>query len=109
MTYPSNSYLLFEDYRPELRQSYGLHMISILDGQSTILGRGHECDIKLNDISVSRNHSKIRFVGNNFIIEDKNSKFGTLLQLKKAVQLNNYRQITVQVNRTIFHMAVKES
>ncbi|CAG9311735.1 unnamed protein product [Blepharisma stoltei] len=108
MSYPQSSYILFEDYRPESRQSYGIHLVSIPNGQCAVLGRGHECDIKLSDISVSRTHSRIRFLNNSFILEDKSSKFGTLLQLKRAIQLNSYKELTIQVNRTIFHLSVKE-
>lgn len=43
------------------------------------LGRGHDQDIRITDISVSRFHSKIRKNAKGyFYIQDNNSKFGTL-------------------------------
>jgi len=51
------------------------------------LGRGHECDLRENDISVSRFHAKIRFRDNKFSILDNNSKFGTLVLLRKNYKL----------------------
>jgi len=33
-----------------------IHVI-ILDGQKITLGRGHEADVRINDISVSRQHA----------------------------------------------------
>ena len=47
------------------------------------LGRGYECEIRITDISVSRNHAQIKNVGNSFYVFDNKSKFGTLIKDKK--------------------------
>ena len=44
-----------------------------------IIGRANNSDIRLSDISVSRNHSVISFDNGEFFIDDIGSKFGTLL------------------------------
>lgn len=44
------------------------------------LGRGHECEIRITDISVSRNHAKIKMGMDGFYIYDNKSKFGTLVR-----------------------------
>lgn len=44
------------------------------------LGRGHECEIRITDISVSRNHAVIKENPNGFYIFDNKSKFGTLIR-----------------------------
>lgn len=44
------------------------------------LGRGHECEIRITDISVSRNHASIRQNPDGFYIFDNKSKFGTLIR-----------------------------
>lgn len=44
------------------------------------LGRGHECEIRITDISVSRNHACIKMIGNSFYVFDSKSKFGTLVR-----------------------------
>lgn len=50
-------------------------------GQDGIkLGRGHECEIRITDISVSRNHAKIKMNNDGFYIYDNKSKFGTLVR-----------------------------
>ncbi|CAG9318861.1 unnamed protein product [Blepharisma stoltei] len=108
MAYPTKSYMIIEDYRPESRQSHGLHIISIEEGQLALIGRGHECDVKLSDISVSRHHARIKLQNNQFIIEDQNSKFGTLLQAKKTIPLSSHHDVTIQANRTVLHMSLKE-
>lgn len=59
------------------------------------VGWGHDADIRVTDISVSRFHAKInKSDQGEFFIEDNKSKFGTLIQLRKPYmldkQLNNY-------------------
>ena len=46
------------------------------------MGRGHEADVRINDISVSRMHGQITIDENNDIqLKDLGSKFGTLALL----------------------------
>lgn len=52
------------------------------------MGRGHESDLRINDISVSRCHAAIKFKNNKFVLKDNNSKFGTLVLLKKSIKLD---------------------
>jgi len=54
--------------------------VSFNKKSSIFLGRGHDCDIKIQDISVSRHHAVIGFKDGRFFIEDRKSKFGTLIQ-----------------------------
>lgn len=42
------------------------------------LGRGHDADIRIADISVSRCHATLKYEKGIFYIEDNNSKFGTV-------------------------------
>lgn len=53
------------------------------------MGRGHACDMRINDISVSRVHSIIQFQDNQFRIFDNDSKFGTLIHLNKPFLVRN--------------------
>lgn len=46
------------------------------------MGRGHESDLRINDISVSRVHALIKFKEGRFFLEDNLSKFGTLVLVK---------------------------
>lgn len=44
------------------------------------VGRGHDADIRVTDISVSRFHARInRDENGHFYVEDNKSKFGTLI------------------------------
>jgi FHA domain len=49
------------------------------------IGRGPEQDIRLNDISVSRQHARIYFDGISFTLRDDLSKFGTLVQIQDTL------------------------
>lgn len=46
------------------------------------LGRGHQCEIRIADISVSRTHSEIRLENGKFYVKDLKSKFGTLVKFR---------------------------
>ena len=48
------------------------------------LGRGHESDVRVSDISVSRCHALVKYNEENgrFYLEDNLSKFGTLVLAK---------------------------
>ena len=47
---------------------------------SVKMGRGHESEIKIPDISVSRCHALLHYKDGNFYVEDNSSKFGTLVK-----------------------------
>lgn len=51
-------------------------------------GRGHNCDIRNADISISRFHAYIKYVDGNFVIFDNNSKFGTLVRLNSPYPIS---------------------
>lgn len=51
------------------------------------MGRGHESDLRINDISVSRLHAMIKFKDGKFLLEDNLSKFGTLVLVRKSTAL----------------------
>ena len=71
------------------------------------LGRGHESDLRINDISVSSCHAKIKLENGKFLLEDNQSKFGTLVLVKQRTPLlPNYNK-AVQVGRTVINFSVK--
>ncbi|CAG9328907.1 unnamed protein product [Blepharisma stoltei] len=105
---PDKPYILLEDYRPERSESRCLHVVSLNDGESASLGRGNDSEIKISDVSVSRRHCKLKFIDGNFVLEDSNSKFGTLVLMKKSFILQPHTEVTVQIGRTIAHLVSKE-
>ena len=51
------------------------------------IGRSVETDMRIADISVSRIHSFIRVCGNELILQDNGSKFGTLIKILKPIPM----------------------
>lgn len=49
------------------------------------IGRGHDSDLRVNDISVSRCHAAIKFENNSFYLKDEMSKFGTLVLIRNKL------------------------
>jgi pSer/pThr/pTyr-binding forkhead associated (FHA) protein len=91
----------------------GLHVISLAEKKLLKLGRGHESDVRIADVSISRCHATIRYStsanGGNFILEDHSSKFGTLVVIKKPKQMDVGSAMSVQVGRTVLQMSVLQN
>ena len=85
-----------------------VHVISMNDPRQYIkVGRGHDVDIRVTDISVSRYHAKINRVANgDFYVEDNRSKFGTLIQLRKPTMLITNRTNYIQMGRTSLAISI---
>lgn len=71
------------------------------------MGRGHESDLRINDISVSRLHAIIKYKEGRFLLEDNTSKFGTLVLIKKRTPLIPGFNKAVQIGRTVVNFSVK--
>jgi Protein involved in mRNA turnover and stability len=107
IAYPTNSYIIFEEYDNDKKT--GFHLMSLTNNSFGIMGRGNDTDIKISDISVSRVHCKIKYQKSKFYLEDCQSKFGTLVKLKKKFLLKPFKTITLQINRTILVLTYKET
>jgi len=81
----------------------GLHVISLAE-KVLKLGRGHESDVRIADVSISRCHATIRFQRGHFLLEDNNSKFGTLVAMKKPRLLEPGTAISIQMGRTVLNL-----
>lgn len=81
----------------------GLHVISLAE-KVLKLGRGHESDIRIPDVSISRFHAKIRFHSGFFLLEDNDSKFGTLVAMKKPRVLEPGSPVSIQMGRTVLSL-----
>jgi hypothetical protein len=87
----------------------GLHVISLAENKLLKLGRGHESDVRIADVSISRCHATIRFQRGHFVLEDHNSKFGTLVAMKKPRALEASSAISIQVGRTVLSLSLQSS
>ena len=100
---PENeNYLILEslDQINENDNFKSIHLI-ILNEENYIIGRGNECDIKINDISVSRVHAILHFdmIRKLLLLRDLKSKFGTLILVKKPIKILK-KFIRLQIGRT---------
>ena len=67
------------------------------------MGRGHDTDVRIHDISVSRLHAHItKDEFGRVFIEDNSSKFGTLVQIQAPLHLNEKYEYAFQAGRTVF-------
>ena len=83
----SAPYIILETYSKLSNKSRIMHVINFAHRDSVKLGRGHESDIRVTDISVSRIHATIIHYNGKFYLKDENSKFGTLISLVKPRKL----------------------
>ena len=88
-----------------------IHIISLTDDPITI-GRGHESDVRINDISVSRSHASLKYNASTgkLLLKDLKSKFGTLVLLKRPIEIKEAK-IHLQIGRTYIEaslMGMKE-
>ena len=106
------SYLRLETFSKEKNFDRAVHVLLPNPAKATLkLGRGHEADLKIADISVSRVHAQITLTTQGFLLQDNKSKFGTLLLLSPTYhEIDPTSGLSVQVNRTIltFHVKPKE-
>jgi hypothetical protein len=105
---PQAPYLILEATASERHKA--VHVIHLTPGRPSIkLGRGHDSDVRINDISVSRCHAVVSLKSGKFVLADNNSKFGTLVQVKEEVQLSPGAATTVQVGRSVIDVEVRGS
>lgn len=107
-----DSYLLIETITHDKNQNKYLYSVSLdqIDDCITV-GRGHDCNLLLTDISVSRWHCYINIdkKTKRLTIKDNNSKFGTLILVKnKIMNLCLELKLCIQVGRTYLEILMKE-
>ena len=88
---PQDNFIILEtlssnNHREEFTKSKVFFILNT-DNKSTLqIGRNTSCDVRIgDDISVSRTHSLIRKIGNEYFIEDNSSTFGTLIQVQYPI------------------------
>lgn len=83
-------------------QSKTLHVLNLNSKNTIKIGRGHDNDLRIADISVSRCHAFIKKDSKgHLIIEDNSSKFGTLVQIKAPLLLSENLTYYFQAGRSI--------
>ena len=104
------SYLTLESLSVDKNKNKFLYVISLENNGKIRLGRGHDSDVLLSDVSVSRIHCLLSIENKNVFIEDNNSKFGTLVLIQApSIQMVENLSLNFQVGRTFFNCKYKKS
>ncbi len=102
---PEGDFLTLESINREKGVTRAIYTISPRTAKSIFkIGRGHESDLRITDISVSRLHAILRCTKEGFILEDNSSKFGTLILENGPVSLSPEVRQVLQVGRTVFQV-----
>lgn len=104
-TVASNPYIIMEGI-PSSKSSTKNNMtikINFKGKNNLVLGRGHEADVRLEDVSISRQHCYINFINNRFELVDNKSKFGTLLKMQPGQKIN-LQENKLQIARMTLEM-----
>ena len=104
---PASPYMILEKIGEDKKSS--CFTLIVPEGNQTInMGRGHQCDFRISDISVSRIHAHLKFEDGKFLIYDNDSKFGTLVLLKDNYPVKEDKA-AVQIGRTVFTFVLKKA
>ena len=105
---PEGDYLMLESLYHDKNNSRIVYLLKPNQKQQTFkLGRGHDSDLRYNDISLSRVHSIIKFDNGVWTLQDNNSKFGTLVLVKQRTPLLMGFPKSVQIGRTMVKLSIE--
>ena len=99
-----NNYIILDEIIQGRNEYLTRYTVKFNSDNILKLGRGLDNQLILNDISVSRNHSLIKLdQSNNLILEDNNSKFGTLVLIQaKEIEILKGKALTIQTGTNYF-------
>lgn len=110
---PKNSnYIILEALNSEeilKKNTKIVHIIDFKKLNELTVGRGHDNNVRITDISISRLHCKFRAKGEDLYIEDHGSKFGTLIAQREPLDLSKCESnLLIQIERTLLNFNVKK-
>lgn len=105
----NNDFIILESINKKKGAMRTVHML-VPSNKGTVykLGRGHEADIKITDISVSRLHALIKHTQKGFMVEDNDSKFGILTHLTNRATYKFSDNPLLQIGRTRITASMKK-
>lgn len=93
----------------ESEKNRQMHIIDFQNTNRIRFGRGHETDVRIIDISVSRLHAIMhKDELGRIYIEDNESKFGTLVMVQAPIHLNEHFEYSFQAGRSVFHVCQQQ-
>ena len=107
-----DSYLVIESLTLDKNGNKYIYVVNLdLPDNKINVGRGHNCNLLLSDISVSRLHCifNIDKMAKKIILQDNNSKFGTLVLVQtKNIIMSLELKLYIQIGRTYLELLLKE-
>ena len=106
------SYISLETILSGKYQTKVIYVINLEADNGVIytIGREHNCDICVNDITISRLHAGLLVNNNKIYLRDERAKFGTsVLVQNKRFSLFGNKGITFQFGRSIITMVQRSS
>ena len=102
---PRHNHIILESLNQIKDGNYNnkyVHVISLENENEIIIGRGINADLRINDISVSREHCslKFNFEKKTLLIKDLKSKFGTSVLIRNSIELKQKEYLNIQVGRS---------
>lgn len=78
-----------------------VYIINMKDKTTLKLGRATDSDVRMTDISVSRNHAMLKLSNGKMYLKDNNSKFGTHINadLNQEMKIIPFKQLALQCGR----------
>ena len=77
-----------------------IFVISFKSNNHVNIGRANNSNIRLSDVSVSRNHAKIKYSNGELYLEDISSKFGTLILIQNNVLFLPNKTVSIQTGKS---------
>lgn len=104
-------YIQLETISQNKSYSRAIHIVQMDSSKPQIkIGRGHDSDLRIEDISVSRVHALITKTNEGYMLHDNNSKFGTLYLLSAGPhEIPATNGLFLQFGRTTLGFTVKEN
>ena len=106
----NNNYIIFDTVTPGKLDNKYRYFVKFDKNNCMKIGRALEMQLILNDISVSRNHCQLRLEDDgNIVLEDNNSKFGSLVLLQaESVEILKGQTLTIQVGTNYLNIELKK-
>ena len=103
------NYISFENLTLDKQKNKFIYVINLDNKKEVKIGRGHEANILLSDISVSRVHCILTVHNKNVYLEDNNAKYGTLVLVQtQRLNLIDNMDLNLQIGRSFFNCKIKK-
>ncbi len=80
-----------------------------LDRASTVIGRGSNADLVLNEATISRAHALIGYDGDRILVQDLGSTNGTLVNGSKEERKHLQHDDELRMGRLVLRISIEEN